>query len=190
MTPRLKDKFNKEVLPNIAKEFGIKNPMALPKLSKIVLNVGMGKELDGTKLKPQVKDQVLKDLSMITGQKPVMVVAKKAVSNFKVRDGYETHAMVTLRGARMWEFLDRLISLALPRVKDFRGLSDTSFDKAGNYGFGVTEQGIFPEINMAEATYTHGFNININFLNSKPEITKAVLKQMGWPFRRPEDKKR
>lgn len=189
MPPRMQEKFNQDVSPKAASQFGITNRHALPRLSKIVLNVGMGKELEGTKLKPNVKEQVLSDLSLISGQKAVMVKARKAVANFKVREGYDTHAMVTLRGARMWEFFDRLISLAVPRVKDFRGLPDKSFDKAGNYSFGVVEQGIFPEINMAEAKYTHGMNINMVFSNSSPEKSRFVLQELGLPFRRPEDNK-
>jgi large subunit ribosomal protein L5 len=190
MTLRMKEKFNSEVAPKVAQQFGIANRYAVPKLQKIVLNVGMGKELEGTKVKPIVKEQVVADLTVISGQKPIVIKARKAVANFKVRDGYETHAMVTLRGARMWEFFDRLVSLAIPRVKDFRGLPEKSFDKAGNYSFGVAEQGIFPEVNMAEAKYTHGMNINMIFSNSTPERSRFMLTEMGFPFRRPEDNKR
>ena len=188
MPTRMQEKFNQEVAPKAASQFGIKNRHAMPKLSKIVLNVGMGKELEGTKLKPNVKEQVLADLAQITGQKPVIIKARKDVANFKVRAGYDTHAMVTLRGARMWEFFDRLVSLAIPRVKDFRGLPDKSFDKAGNYSFGVAEQGIFPEINMAESKYTHGMNINMVFANSDPAKSRFVLQELGVPFRRPEER--
>ena len=127
------------------------NPMALPTLDKIVITVGMGNQLDGTKLNPKAREQVIQDLSLITGQRPIMKKAKKAVSNFKLRVGYEVGAMVTVRGDRMWEFFDRLVTLAIPRIKDFRGLKDTSFDGRGNYSFGITEQGIFPEIDMAHA---------------------------------------
>jgi large subunit ribosomal protein L5 len=183
----MKEKFNSDVAPKAATQFSIKNRLAVPKLQKIVLNVGMGKELDGTKVRPEVKEQVLKDLAAITGQKPVVVKAKKSVANFKVRDGMETHAMVTLRGARMWEFFDRLISIAVPRIKDFRGLPEKAFDKQGNYSFGVGEQGIFPEINMTEVKYTHGMNINFVFANSDPQKTRFILTEMGVPFRRPED---
>ncbi len=186
MTPRLKTAYFEQIAPDTAKQFGIANTFAQPRFEKIVLNVGMGKELDGTKVRPQVREQVLADLAKISGQKAVMVKARKAVSNFKVRDGYETHAKVTLRGARMWEFLDRLITLAIPRVKDFRGLPAKSFDPAGNYSFGVGEQGIFPEINMAEVQYAHGLNINIVMRNSNPEKTRYILTQMGFPFERAE----
>jgi len=190
MPPRMQEKFNNEVTPKASEQFGITNRLAAPRLTKIVLNVGMGKELEGTKLKANVKEQVLSDLSVITGQKAIVIKAGKDVANFKVRAGYETHAMVTLRGARMWEFFDRLVSLAIPRVKDFRGLPEKSFDKAGNYSFGVTEQGIFPEINMSEAKYTHGMNINVVFANSNPEKSRFVLRELGVPFRRPEDQQR
>ncbi|MAX23794.1 MAG: 50S ribosomal protein L5 [Phycisphaeraceae bacterium] len=181
-TPRLKEKFKNEVCPKIKEQFGIDNPMALPKLEKIVLNVGLGKQLEGTKVNATAKEQVLADLATISGQKAVMVKAKKSVSNFKVRAGYETGAMVTLRGSRMWTFFDRLIAVAIPRIKDFRGLKDNSFDGRGNYSFGITEQGIFPEIDMANAKFLHGMNITFVFKNSTNEITKEALKTIGMPF--------
>lgn len=187
MPLRMKEKFEKEVTPKVAERFGITNRLAGPRLEKIVLNVGMGKSLEGTKVKPQVRDQVMADLATISGQRPVIIKARKDVANFKVRIGYETHAKVTLRGPRMWEFFDRLIALAVPRIKDFRGLPETSFDKAGNYSFGVVEQGIFPEINMAEAVATHGLNINFVFQNSDPEKSRFLLAEMGVPFRRAQD---
>jgi large subunit ribosomal protein L5 len=183
MIPRMQQRFYEEVSPKVAEEFGITNHLARPRMTKIVLNVGMGREIEGAKLKPHVRDQVLHDLAVITGQKPVLVKARKSVSNFKVRKGYETHAMVTLRRQRMWEFFDRLFTLAVPRIKDFRGLSDRSFDPAGNYSFGVGEQGIFPEVNMANATYTHGMNVNIVFANSNPERSRFILRELGVPFR-------
>jgi len=186
--PRMQDRYQNEVVGEIQKDFAIGNVMALPKLTKIVLSVGMGKHLSGTKLDPKVKGEVLKTLGAITGQKPVIVKAKKSVSNFKVREGYETGAMVTLRGDLMWEFFDRLVSLAIPRIKDFRGLKDNSFDKAGNYSFGVNEQGIFPEIDMANAQATHGMHITFVFKNSTPEYTKAALTKMGFPFVKPDNK--
>ncbi|MDH3582786.1 MAG: 50S ribosomal protein L5 [Phycisphaerae bacterium] len=186
MNPRVKDKFIQEVCPKVEKEFGIGNRLALPKLEKIVLNVGMGKELEGSKLKPQIREQVLDDLAVVSGQRPIMIRAKKSVSNFKVREGWETHAKVTLRGRRMWEFFDRLVSLAIPRVKDFRGLSDRSFDRGGNYSFGVQEQAIFPEINMANASFLHGMNINFVFSRSDPQKSRFVLAELGVPFARPD----
>lgn len=187
MPPRMREKFNGEVAPKVKERFGVKNPMALPKLEKIVLSVGLGKQLEGTKLNPKAKEQTLKDLAVITGQKPVVLKAKKSVSNFKVREGYEIGAMVTLRGDRMWEFFDRLVSLAIPRIKDFRGLSTKSFDGRGNYSFGVAEQGIFPEVDMANAQFTHGMHVTMVFKNSSDEVTRMVLTEMGMPFVKPED---
>lgn len=188
MTPRLKDQFQQQVCEKIKADFGITNPMALPRLEKIVVTVGLGKQLEGTKLNANAREQVIEDLALITGQKPIMKRAKKSVANFKLRAGYEVGAMVTLRGNRMWEFLDRLISLAIPRIKDFRGLKDTSFDGRGSYAFGITEQGIFPEVDMANAKFTHGMNINLVFRNSTDQITKLALTEMGVPFRKLEAK--
>ncbi len=188
IAPRMKTQFQTEVANELMSEFGITNRMALPKLSKIVISVGIGKQLSGTKLDPKAKAEVLNTLTVITGQKPVMVRAKKAVSNFKVREGYETGAMVTLRGDLMWEFFDRMMSLAIPRIKDFRGLKATSFDKAGNYTFGVSEQGIFPEVDMASSQFTHGMHINLSFKNSTPDMSRAAMTKLGFPFIKPEDK--
>ncbi len=185
--PRMREKFNSAVTNDVMPTFGVTNKMAMPRLEKIVLSVGMGKQLSGTKLDARAKEEVLKTLGVITGQKPVIVKAKKSVSNFKVREGYETGAMVTIRGERMWEFFDRLVSLAIPRIKDFRGLKDTSFDANGNYSFGITEQGIFPEVDMTSAQFTHGMHITFVFKNSKPEWSKASLAKVGFPFVKPED---
>ncbi|MEX2216625.1 MAG: 50S ribosomal protein L5 [Phycisphaeraceae bacterium] len=187
MTPRMKTKYQSEVAPKVKEQFGIKNPMALPRFDKIVVQVGLGKSLEGTKLNPKHKEQVIKDLTVITGQKPVMTIAKKSVANFKVRAGYENGCRVTLRGDRMWEFFDRLVSLAIPRIKDFRGVKDTSFDGRGNYAFGVNEQGIFPEVDMAAAEYIHGLNVAIVFTNSTDEKSLFLLREMGMPFVRPEE---
>jgi large subunit ribosomal protein L5 len=185
--PRLKQRFQTAVADKVKKQFSIDNPMALPKLDKVVLNVGLGKQLEGTKLNLKAKEQTLADLATIAGQKPIMLKAKKSVANFKVREGYEVGAMVTLRGARMWEFIDRLISLAIPRIKDFRGVSPKSFDGRGNYSFGITEQGIFPEVNMAEAQFTHGMHITFVFKNSTDEKSRYLLQELGMPFQKPED---
>lgn len=187
MPPRMKEKFKTDVTPKVRQQFQIGNPMASPRLEKIVVNVGVGKQLEGTKLNAKAKEQVLKDLAVITGQKAVMRRAKKSVANFKLRAGYEVGAMVTLRGDRMWEFFDRLVSLAIPRIKDFRGLNPNSFDGRGNYSFGVNEQGIFPEVNMAEAEFTHGMNIQFVFRNSNDERSRFVLAELGVPFSKPED---
>lgn len=180
--PRFRKQFREQVAGELKQKFDIKNPLALPKLDKIVLTVGLGKQLTGTKIDPKAKEQVIKDLTLISGQKPVMTLAKKSVANFKVRKGYESGCMVTLRGDRMWEFLDRLISLAIPRIKDFRGLSDKSFDGRGNYSFGVQEQGIFPEVDMANAQFTHGMHITLVFRDSTDAISRETLRLLGMPF--------
>lgn len=189
-TPRLRTMYDEAVRPKVAEEFGVKNRMAQPRIAKVVINVNMGRHLDGTKIPPNVKSAVLDTLTQISGQKPVMIAAKKSVSNFKVREGYETAAMVTMRRERMWHFLDRFIHLAAPRIKDFRGLPTKAFDRQGSYSFGLTEQGVFPEIDMANASFTHGMNINISFANSTPAMSRFVLEEMGWPFRKPEQKRR
>ena len=184
----MKQRFTGPVAERVRKDFGITNPMALPRLDKVIVNVGLGKSLEGSKLNAKAKEQTLSDLSVITGQKAIMKTAKKSVSNFKLREGYEVGAMATLRGARMWEFIDRLVTLAIPRIKDFRGLNPKSFDGRGNYSFGVTEQGIFPEVNMAEAQFTHGMHITFVFKNSTDEKSRLVLQELGIPFQRPEDR--
>ena len=189
MPPRLKEQFNGPIAEKVKAEFAISNTMALPRIEKIVLNVGVGKELDGTKLNANVREQVINDLAVITGQRPVMKRAKKSVSNFKIRVGYEVGAMVTLRGARMWEFLDRLISIAIPQIKDFRGLNPGSFDGRGNYTFGVVEQGIFPEVNMSEVKFMHGMHITIVFRNSSDKLSNFVLREIGMPFSEGEDQR-
>lgn len=189
MPPRMKEKYQNEVLPQVREQFEITNPMAAPRLSKIVLNVGMGHQLEGTKLNPKAKEQVLSDLAVISGQKASVRTAKKAVSNFKLREGFEIGAMVTLRGDRMWEFLDRLISLAIPRIKDFRGLNPKSFDKGGNYSFGVSEQGIFPEVDMTEAQFLHGMDITLVFQRSDADKSRVALAALGIPFAKPGDHK-
>lgn len=186
-TSRLKAMYDDSIRAKLASEFGLKNPMAHPRLEKITLNVNVGRHLDGTKVPAGVRESVIHTLNTITGQKPVMLKAKKSVSNFKVREGYETAYKVTLRRERMWFFLDRLINLATPRIKDFRGLSDSAFDRQGNYSMGLTEQGVFPEINMAEQSFTHGMNLNLSFANSTPELSRFVLAEMGMPFKKPEN---
>ena len=188
MTPRLKQKYATDVLPKLGETVGTTNRLALPRLDKIVISSGMGKQLDGTKVRPAVKEQVLKDLALISGQKAISIKAKKSVANFKVRAGYETSAMVTLRGDRMWEFLDRLMSLAIPRIKDFRGIKDTAFDGRGNFSFGLTEQGIFPEVDMTNAQHTFGMNVTMVWKNSTNDLTKQALTEMGFPFVKREKK--
>lgn len=187
---RLQSLYKETVQGKVTEEFGIKNAMAMPKLEKITLNVNVGRHLDGTKIPNNVREAVLHTLTTITGQKPVKIAAKKSVSNFKVREGYETAFKVTLRRDQMWHFMDRLINLAAPRIKDFRGLNDKAFDRQGSYSMGLTEQGVFPEINMAEQNFTHGMNINFSFSNSSPELSRFVLAELGMPFVKPEEKKK
>lgn len=186
--PRLKALYDEKIRGAVAEKFKVSNPMAQPRLQKITINVNMGRHLDGTKIPPNIKQTVLDTIQKISGQKPVVQKAKKSVANFKVRSGLETAAMVTIRRERMWHFLDRLINLAAPRIKDFRGLPRDAFDRQGNYAMGLQEQGVFPEINMAEVTFTHGMNINFTFSNSTPEMSRFVLEQMGMPFAKPEEK--
>jgi large subunit ribosomal protein L5 len=185
---RLHAKFESEVRDAIAAEFSLKNRMAQPTLEKITLNVNMGRHLDGTKIPPNIKSTIIDTLTTISGQKPVVLKAKKSVSNFKVRAGYDTAVMVTIRRDQMWHFLDRLIHLATPRIKDFRGVSRKSFDRQGNYSMGLNEQGVFPEINMAEVSFTHGMNINLSFANSSPTLSTFVLEKLGMPFSKEDDK--
>lgn len=187
MPPRLKERFGDAVAKKVSETFSITNRMALPRLDKIVISVGLGNQLEGTKLNAGAKETVLVDLATISGQRAVMTKARKSVSNFKVREGYENGARVTLRGDRMWEFMDRLISLAVPRIKDFRGLKLNSFDGRGNYSFGVAEQGIFPEVDMANTSYAHGMNITFTFRNSTDDISRLVLTELGMPFAAEED---
>ena len=187
-TPRLKQRYTDQIVGSLESDLSIQNRLAVPRLEKIVINVGMGHQLEGTKLNAKAREQVLQDLGLITGQKPVVVKAKKSVANFKVRKGYESAIMVTLRGNRMWEFLDRLINIAIPRIKDFRGLPDKSFDKAGNYSFGIQEQGVFPEVDMANAQYTHGMHINMVISNSDAEKSRRLLRELGMPLQTGEEK--
>jgi large subunit ribosomal protein L5 len=185
---RLKAMFREKVDAAVGAKFGLNNPMQRPRLKSIVVNVNMGRHLEGTKLPPLVRQTVLDTLTKISGQKPIVIKAKKSVSNFKVRAGYETSAMVTLRRDRMWYFLDRLVHLATPRIKDFRGLNPKAFDRQGNYSFGLSEQGVFPEINMAEVNFTHGMNINLQFSSSNPDMSRFLLSELGFPFRKDEPK--
>ena len=186
-TPRLQAQVRDEIAPKLMKEFGLKNPHQVPNLQKVVINVGVGKHLENQKLKPDFRDTVISTLSTISGQKPVMVKARKSVANFKVREGAPSAFMVTLRRERMWSFLDRLINLAMPRIKDFRGVSEKAFDNSGNYSFGLTEQAVWPEINMANVNHSHGMNINIIFDESTPAMSRMLLSEIGFPFARKED---
>lgn len=183
----LEQKLHNEVWPKVTEKYGIKNPMALPRIDKIVLNVGVGNFLENNKLKPEIRDAVLGTLTTVTGQKPVMIKARKSVSNFKVRAGALASSMVTLRRDRMWAFFERLIHLAIPRVRDFRGMNPNSFDKAGNYSFGFSEQAVWPEIDMGKVNISHGMHINIIIKNSNPEISRFVMTELGFPFKREDN---
>ncbi len=175
---RLKEKYNKEIAPQIAKEFDIKNPMAIPRIEKIIINMGMGEAISNSK----ILDVAVEELRVITGQKPVVTKAKKSIASFKLRQGMPIGTMVTLRGERMYEFLDRLISVALPRVRDFRGISAKAFDGRGNYTLGVREQLIFPEIDFNKVDKTRGMNISIVTTAKNDEQSRALLKALGMPF--------
>ncbi|MEE2972221.1 MAG: 50S ribosomal protein L5 [Planctomycetota bacterium] len=188
--PRLQARLRDEVSPKLMQEFGLKNPHQVPTIAKIVVNVGVGRHLENQKLKPDFRDTVISTLTTISGQRPVMVKARQSVANFKVREGAPSAFMVTLRRERMWSFLDRLMNLAMPRIKDFRGVSDKSFDPAGNYAFGLTEQAVWPEINMANVSHTHGMNINIVFDNSNPAMSRMLLTELGFPFANKDDGRR
>ncbi len=180
-TPRLLTHFRDKVVPGLKERFGHGNSLAVPRLEKIVISMGVGKlATSGEKGKIE---QAEKELGVIAGQRPVRCKAKKSVANFKVREGQETGLKVTLRGNRMYEFLDRLITLAIPRVRDFRGLSPDGFDKNGNFNFGFTEQTVFPEINAAEITFQQGMNITMVTTAPNPEQGRELLKQFGFPFR-------
>jgi large subunit ribosomal protein L5 len=179
--PRLIAHYREKVVPALQQKFGFKNTLAVPRLEKIVISMGLGKAVTGGE-KGKL-EQAEKELSVIAGQKPVRTKAKKSVANFKVREGMETGLKVTLRGSRMYEFLDRLIALAIPRVKDFRGLNPTGFDKDGNFNFGFTEQTVFPEVDAAAITFQQGMNITMVTTASKVEEGRELLKQFGMPFR-------
>ena len=185
--PRLLAQYRDVVVPKMQEEFSLRNANQLPRMSKVLVNSGIGRFLENQKLKPEIRDTVIDTLATITGQKPIMVLAKRSVANFKVREGAPSAFVVTLRGDRMWHFVDRLINLAMPRIKDFRGMKDTAFDQAGNYSMGLTEQAVWPEINMARVNFTHGMNINICFEQSNPEMSRFILRELGMPFAHKDD---
>ena len=178
---RLKERYQKEVAPAIAKEFGIKNAMAIPRLSKIVLNMGMGEAIANAK----VLDTAVEELKSIAGQKPVITRAKKSIANFKIRQGMPIGCMVTLRGERMYEFLDRFSSIVLPRVRDFKGLPPNSFDGRGNYTIGLKDQLVFPEIDYTRVDKIKGMNITITTTARSDDEGRELLKLLGVPFRTP-----
>ena len=179
MAARLKEHYTKTVLPALSKEFGYENVMAVPKVDKVCINIGLGEATGNAKL----VDGAVNELAAIAGQKPVITKAKKSIAAFKLREGMSIGTMVTLRGDRMYEFLDRLMNVALPRVRDFRGVSPKSFDGRGNYTLGVRDQLIFPEIDYSKVDKTKGMNICITTTARTDAEGMALLKQMGMPFR-------
>jgi len=178
-TPRLQEYYEKTIRARLAKEFGLANANQVPRVVKVVLNVGMG---DASK-NPKQLDAAVEELGLITGQKAVVTKAKKAIANFGLRAGMPVGATVTLRGARMYEFLDRFINLAVPRIRDFRGLPNRSFDGRGNYTFGIKEQLIFPEIDYDRVEKIHGMDITLVTSTDRDDLAMGLLRELGWPFR-------
>ena len=179
MAARFREKYDNEIREALKKELGITNPMAIPRLEKIVINMGLGEATQNVK----IMDPLVADLAAIAGQKPVTTKAKKSIAQFKVREGMPIGAMVTLRGDKMYEFLDRLVSIALPRVRDFRGVSSKSFDGRGNYTLGLRDQLIFAEIDYSKVEKTKGMNISITTTARTDAEALALLRGMGMPFR-------
>jgi len=177
--PRLKTRYREEILPALQAEFEIKNVMQVPGLTKIVVNMGVGEAARDSKL----IEGAIKDLTAITGQKPLVTKARKSIAQFKLREGMPIGAHTTLRGDRMWEFLDRLLSLALPRIRDFRGLSPKQFDGRGNYSFGLTEQVMFHEIDQDKVDRSRGMDITVVTTATNDDQGRALLKQLGFPFK-------
>ena len=177
---RLKDLYRSRIVPELAKEFSYKSPMAVPRIEKIVVSMGVGKAVQDKKYLESAK----KELTMITGQAPLVCKAKRSVSNFKLRQGMENGLKVTLRGVRMYEFMDRLINLSIPRVRDFRGLNPDSFDGRGNYSMGLSEQTVFPEINPAQVEFQQGMNITFITTAKTDDEARQLLMLFGMPFRK------
>lgn len=180
MTSRLLDKYNEEVIPALMERFEYKNVMEAPKLNKVVLNIGLGSSKDN----PKAVEGAVRDIEKITGQKPVITKAKKSIANFKLREGMVIGAKVTLRGKKMYDFLDKLMNISLPRVRDFRGVSSSSFDGRGNYTIGIKEQLIFPEIEYDEIDQIRGMDISVVTTSKTDEEAKVFLELMGMPFRK------
>lgn len=177
---RLHDKYNKEIVPALTKEFSYDNPHQVPRLTKVVINAGVGRATSDSKH----LEFVIGTIRKVTGQQPVQTVANKSIAGFKLREGNKVGTMVTLRGERMYEFLDRLVSITLPRIRDFRGISPEAFDKDGNYSLGIVEQTIFPEIPYEEASTVHGMQVNIVTTAKSKDEGRKLLELMGFPFRR------
>lgn len=176
---RLREKYKNDVVPKMMQQLGYTNVMAVPKLEKIVLSMGVGKSREN----PKAIESALSDLTAIAGQRPVQTRARKSVSNFRLREGDVVGAVVTLRGARMYEFLDRLISVVIPRIRDFRGLRNDSFDAGGNFSMGLQDQIVFPEIRADKVEHFQGMNITIGVRNSNPKASLELLRLFGMPFR-------
>ena len=179
MAARLKERYQRELLPRLMKEMAYKNALQVPRLDKIVINIGLGEAIQNAKL----LDAAVEELTAIGGQKPVVTRARKAIANFKLREGMAIGCMVTLRGDRMYEFFDRLVNVALPRVRDFKGVSDRSFDGRGNFALGVREQMIFPEIDLDKVDKVRGMTVCINTTARSDAEGKALLRALGMPFR-------
>ena len=181
--PRLQEKYEQEILPSLAKQFGRGNRLSLPRLEKVIVNMGVGSAITEKK---HMEDAV-SALSQITGQKPIVTRARKSIANFRLREGMPIGCKVTLRGKRMYEFIDRLISVTIPRVRDFRGLNQKGFDGNGNYSMGLTEQLVFPELNPDKFPRTQGMNITIVVSGRNDEESRELLQQIGMPFKREEE---
>jgi large subunit ribosomal protein L5 len=179
MAARMRSKYQKEVVPALMKEFGYKNPMQVPRVVKVVVNVGLGEAIQN----PKLLDAAVKEMGEMTGQKPVVKKARKSIASFKLREGMSIGCMVTLRQEKMWEFLDRLINVALPRIRDFKGVSGKAFDGRGNYSLGLKEQFIFPEIDYDRVEMVHGMDVAIVTTAKSDEEGKALLRFIGMPFR-------
>lgn len=180
MESRLKDKYKNEVVPVLVERFGYKNIMQVPKLEKIVLNVGLGSSKDN----PKAVETTVSEIAKITGQAPIVTKSKKSIANFKLREGMNVGVKVTLRGKRMYDFLDKFINISLPRVRDFRGISDKSFDGRGNYAVGIKEQLIFPEIDYDDVDQIRGMDVVIVTSANTDEEAKSLLEEMGMPFKK------
>ena len=176
---RLQEIYREKVMPSLMERFGIENPMAVPRIDKISVNMGVGRAVENRKF----LDDAAQDLSRITGQKPKTTRALRSVSGFKLREGNPIGCMVTLRGRKMYEFLDRLISIVIPRIRDFRGLSPRAFDGRGNYSMGLSEQIVFPEIDLDKVEHTQGMNVTITVRNGTDEMSHELLRGLGMPFR-------
>ncbi len=178
MIPRLQKKYKEEITPKMMEQFGIKNVMAVPRLEKIVISMGVGKSIGD----PKIMESAVQDLTTICGQKPIVTRSKEAISNFKLRENAPIGCMVTLRHVRMYEFLDRLVNVSLPRIRDFNGIPRISFDKQGNYSLGISEQNIFPEIDSGRILHAQGMNITFVFNKGPKEQTAELLGLLGMPF--------